>query len=174
MTPDRDEGPSKTRLKREAESLQALGEELAGLPGEVLDGLDLPDRLRVALEDLSRITSHEAQRRQRQFIGKLMRDVDPEPLRALLEARKRPSREATKLFRLAEDWRDRLVQQGAAAVEAFVAAYPGVDADALDTAATAAREGRSGAPKRLFRMVKSIVDAAAAQGASPRDNALLE
>lgn len=174
MNDDRDEGPSKTRLKREAESLQALGEELAGLPGEVLDGLDLPDRLRVALEDLRRITSHEAQRRQRQFIGKLMRDVDPAPLRALLEARKRPSREAAKLFRLAEDWRDRLVQHGAAAIEAFVAAYPGVDADAFESAVAAAREGRSGAPKRLFRMVKAIVDAAAAQTVSPRGDALLE
>lgn len=174
MKPDRDDAPSKTRLKREAESLQALGEELAELPGEVLDTLGLPDRLLVALAELGRISSHEARRRQRQFIGKLMRDVDPAPLRAFLEARKRPSREAAKLFRQTEEWRDRLLAEGSSALRAFLAQHPDADEDALVATIAAAREGRSGAPKRLFRMIKAIVDAAAAQAGSPRGDALLE
>lgn len=166
MSP-RDDAPSKTQLKREAEALQSLGEALAELPSDALEPLGLPDRLLHALEELRRITSHEARRRQRQFIGRLMRNVDPAPLQALLESRARPSREAARLFRIAEQWRDRLVAEGAAAVSAFVIACPGVDATELGEAVEAARAGRSGAPKRLFRMIKALVDRAAANDGTP-------
>lgn len=162
MSRDDDELPSKTQRKREAEGLQALGEELAGLPADVLATLELPDRLRQALEELGAIPSHEAQRRHRQFIGRLMRDVDPAPLRAFIEARKRPSREVARLFRATEDWRDRLLDEGETALHAFLAAYPGADATALDETLAAARQGRSGAPKRLFRMLRAVVEQHAA------------
>jgi ribosome-associated protein len=170
----RDEAPSKTRRKRDAEALQALGEALAELPGEALAPLGLPDRLLQALEDYRRIGSHEARRRQRQFIGKLMRDVDPEPLQAFLDMRQRPGKEAARLFRMTERWRDRLVAEGAPAMQAFLLAHPGADAAALEDAVTAARERRSGAPKRLFRMVRTIIDQEAAAAGSPRGDALLE
>jgi ribosome-associated protein len=163
----RDDGPSKTRLKREAEALQSLGEALAEMPREALEPLELPERLLHALEELGRITSHEARRRQRQFIGRLMRDVDPAPLQALVEARARPSREAARLFRITERWRDRLVAEGAAAVPAFMIAYPAADAGELAEAVEAARAGRSGAPKRLFRMIKALVDSGAANDGTP-------
>jgi ribosome-associated protein len=170
----RDEGPSKTRRKRDAEGMQALGEALAELPAEALADLGLPERLLQALEEYRRISSHEARRRQRQFIGKLMRDVDPEPLQAYLDDRQRPAREQARLFRLTERWRDRLVADGGPAVQEFLAAHPGVDAAALDEAVAAARAGGSGAPKRLFRMIRSILDDEAASRGSPRDDALLE
>lgn len=169
-----DEGPSKTRRKRDAEALQVLGEALAELPGDVLATLDLPDRLLQALEDYGRIASHEARRRQRQFIGKLMRDVDPEPLQAFLDGRQRPAKEQARLFRLTERWRDRLVEDGEPALEAFLAAHPGAAAAELADAVTAAREGRSGAPKRLFRLVRTIIDDKGAAAGSPRGDALLE
>jgi ribosome-associated protein len=170
----RDEGPSKTRRKRDAAALQALGEALAELPAEALAALELPERLRQALEDYGRISSHEARRRQRQFIGRLMRDVDPEPLQAFLDARRQPGREAARLFRLTEDWRDRLVAEGEPAIKAFLAAHPGADAADLADAVTAAREGRSGAAKRLFRMIRAILDHEPAPDGSPRGDALLE
>jgi ribosome-associated protein len=170
----RDEAPSKTRRKRDAEALQALGEALAEVPGEALAHLGLPDRLFQALEDYRRIGSHEARRRQRQFIGKLMRDVDPEPLQAFLDARQRPGKEAARLFRSTERWRDRLVAEGAPAMQAFLQAYPDADAAALEEAVAAASEGRSGAPRRLFRMVRTIIDQDAAAAGSPRGDALLE
>jgi ribosome-associated protein len=171
---DIDEGPSKTRRKRDAEALQALGEALAELPGDVLATLGLPDRLLQALEDYGRIPSHEARRRQRQFIGKLMRDVDPAPLQAFLDGRQRPAKEQARLFRLTERWRDRLVTEGEPALEAFLAAHPGAAAAELADAVIAARDGRSGAPKRLFRMVRSIIETGGAAAGSPRDDALLE
>ena len=174
MSKEIEDGPSKTRRKRDAEDLQSLGEALAELPGDVLATLDLPDRLLQALEDYSRIPSHEARRRQRQFIGKLMRDVDPEPLQAFLDGRQRPAKEQARLFRLTERWRDRLVTEGQPALEAFLAAYPGAAAGELADAVTAARDGRSGAPRRLFRMVRTIIETGGADAGSPRGDALLE
>lgn len=169
-----DDGPSKSRRKREAAALQSLGEELAALPTEVLDQLELPDRLRQALEELHGIGSHEAQRRQRQFIGRLMREVDPAPLQAFMEARKRPSRDAARLFRLAEHWRDRLLAEGEAGVRAFAEAFPAVDTQALGDTAAAAQQGRSGAPRRLFRMVRTAIEQSSAGGGQPRGPAAPE
>lgn len=156
MSPN-DDAPSKSQRKRDAAALQSLGEQLAAVPAERLDALQLPDRLRGALEQLREISSHEARRRQRQFIGKLMRDLDPAPLQAFLDAHKRPSLESARLFRVTEAWRDRLVAEGDAALQAFLAAFPDADAAALEDAVIAARQGRSGAPKRLFRMLRAIV-----------------
>jgi ribosome-associated protein len=171
---DHDAPPSKTRRKREAESLQALGEQLARLPKEKLDALGLPDRLREALDALGEITSHGALRRQRQFVGRLMREVDPEPLRAALEAHAQPSREAARRFRATETWRDRLLAEGRPALAAFLAQHPGADAAALEAALEAAQQGRAGAPKRLFRMLRAELDRAAGFVESPAGESLLE
>jgi ribosome-associated protein len=168
------EAPSKTRRKRDADALQRLGEELAELPVEVLATLGLPDRLQLALEEYSRIPSHEARRRQRQFIGRLMREVEPEPLQAFLDERRRPHKAATQRFRLTEQWRDRLLAGGAPALEVFIAAHPGADRAALGEAVRAAQDGRSGAPKRLFRMIHAILAPATGANRPPHDDALLE
>jgi ribosome-associated protein len=167
VSPAHEDGPSKSQRKRDATTLQALGEELATLPPATLDELELPDRLRQALEDLGNITAHEARRRQCQFIGRLMRDVDPAPLQAFIETYRRPTRDAARLFRVTENWRDRLVDEGDAALAAFKAAYADVDVDAFADAIAAARAGRSGAPKRLFRMVRDVVAANAGADMPP-------
>src|SRR5262245_32190243 len=80
------EQPSKTQLKQQMLELQELGQQLSELPAERLRGIDLPERLRDAIDEFKRTRSHEGRRRQLQFIGKLMRGVDPEPLRAVLDA----------------------------------------------------------------------------------------
>jgi len=170
----RDDAPSKTRRKRDAQALQALGEELAELPPEALDTLALPERLRQAIDELAAIGSHEAQRRHRQFIGRLMRDVDPVPLQAWIDARKRPTREAARLFRITEAWRDLLCERGKPAMRAFMAEYPEADATALETALADAQAGRSGAAKRLFRMLRASIDHAAAENGAVGPPTLLE
>jgi ribosome-associated protein len=160
----RDEAPSRTRRKHQAESLQTLGERLAKLPPEVLDRLGLPERLRDALAELNRISSHEAQRRQRQFIGRLMREVDAEPLQAAIEEHDRPNREAARRFRATERWRDRLLAEGAPATQAFLAMHPSADGEVLAATLAAASEGQGGAMRRLFRLLKEEVDAAELPG----------
>ena len=79
--------PSKSARKRDALALQKLGEELIEAPDELLDRLGLPERLVDAIRLARRITSRGAMVRQRQFIGKLMRGVDPAPIEQLLLAR---------------------------------------------------------------------------------------
>src|SRR4051812_39089141 len=75
---------SRSEKKRQVEALQKLGTALVDLPAAQLDALALPDALVAAVREAQRITSHEARRRQMQFIGKVMRKVDPEPVRAAL------------------------------------------------------------------------------------------
>jgi ribosome-associated protein len=80
------ERPSRSARKRAALAAQRLGESLLRLKPADLAVLVLPDELRAALEEARRLTSRAALARQRQYIGRLMRDVDPEPLRQALAA----------------------------------------------------------------------------------------
>ncbi len=160
-----DDRPSRTRLKKEANALQDLGVALAELPPQALDALALPDKLRRALAELGEIRSHGALRRQRQYVGKLMRDVDPEPLRQALEAARQPARDEAKQFRAAEAWRQRLLDDGDQALDAFTEAFPGADRESLSRCAADAVAGRPGASRRLFRQVREAMD----RGASPAD-----
>lgn len=77
--------PSKSARKREYLALQKLGEELLTVKESDLLSMDLDEDLLAALQDARRIKSHGALRRQKQFIGKLMRSIDPEPIRTALE-----------------------------------------------------------------------------------------
>jgi ribosome-associated protein len=170
------EGPSKSRRKRDAEALQALGEALAAVPRADLAPLQLPERLLQAFEELGPIRSHEARRRHCQFIGRLMRDVDPAPLQAFLEARSRPSRIEARLFKLTENWRDRMLEGGDEVLQDFVAAHATVtpvERQQLQQTLAAARAGRSGASRRLFRELKTLVEREHGNGA-PAGAALLE
>ena len=126
MTPDRprdsadpgdDTGPSKSERKRAAHAAQGLGEALIRLRDAELDALGLPERVSDAIREARRITSRAAGARQRQYIGKLMRDLDLEPIRAALAARSKQHARETERFKRAEVWRERLIADWARAVE---------------------------------------------------------
>jgi ribosome-associated protein len=123
--------PSKSARKREASSLQELGVKLAALPDQEIKTLDLPDNLFVALRDLKRLPSHGAQVRQRQYIGKLMRSIDPEPVLAKLAERKHRHDLEIRYFQQIERWRDRLLSEPEVAVPLLLEEYPHADRDAL-------------------------------------------
>ena len=143
--------PSKTRLKHEMEALQALGETLVSLDAARLRSLELPERLVDAVVLARGITKHEARRRQMQYLGRLMRDVDPVPIRAALERWETVPREEKARFAALEGWRDRILAD-AAALDAFVAEHPDADRAALARLADTARNERSrGEPPRAFR-----------------------
>lgn len=113
---DQDEPPSKSARKRESDDLQSLGEALIELPQSELDALPLPETLRDAILLARRITAHGGLYRQRQYIGKLMRKIDAEPIREALASRRDLERVATLRFRRLEQWRDRIVREGRQAV----------------------------------------------------------
>jgi len=143
--------PSKTRLKHEMEALQELGETLVSLDAARLRSLELPERLVDAVVLARGITKHEARRRQMQYLGRLMRDVDPVPIRAALERWETVPREEKARFAALEGWRDRILAD-AAALDAFVAEHPDADRASLARLADAARNERSrGEPPRAFR-----------------------
>jgi ribosome-associated protein len=118
---------SKSARKREAASLQELGVKLSALPDQEIKALDLPDNLFVALRDLRRLPSHGAQIRQRQYIGKLMRNIDPLPVLAKLAERKQRHDVEIRQFQQIERWRDRLLSEPKAAIEELLKEYPNAD-----------------------------------------------
>jgi ribosome-associated protein len=122
---------SKSARKREAASLQELGVQLSALPDQEIKALGLPDSLFVALRDLRRLPSHGAQVRQRQYIGKLMRGIDPQPVLAKLAERKQRHDMEIRHFQQIERWRDRLLSEPAAAVPELLQEYPRIDRAAL-------------------------------------------
>ena len=121
--------PSKTALKRESAELQDLGEALLTLKADTLGALQLPEKLVDALEQARRITNFEGRRRQIQYIGKLMRHVDPAPLRAALEEQHSGRARDTMALHEAERWRDELLADDGAC-ERWLARHAG-DAQSL-------------------------------------------
>ena len=118
---------SKSARKREAASLQELGVKLSALPDQEIKALDLPESLFVALRDLRRLPSHGAQVRQRQYIGKLMRQIDPEPVLAKLAERKRSHDLEIRHFQQIERWRDRLLSEPLEGLNELLQEYPHAD-----------------------------------------------
>ncbi len=106
---DRDERPSKTRRKRDMLELQALGESLLGLADDKLERLPIAGALLDAIRLARNITSREGRRRQLQYIGRLMRDVDADALRNALSDETREHRAANARMHAAERWRERIL-----------------------------------------------------------------
>jgi len=159
---------SKTRKKREMHELQALGVALAELSESQLKEMRLGEDLLEALLEAKRIRSHEAKRRQMQYIGRLMREVDPAPIRSRLAELEGSSAQATARHRRLESWRERLLGDDAA-LTAFAAEHPGTDLQALRTLIrNAKKEQKEGKPPRayreLFRVLKEIESPTPLQG----------
>jgi ribosome-associated protein len=153
---------SKSARKREAASLQELGVKLSALPDQEIKALDLPDNLFVALRDLRRLPSHGAQVRQRQYIGKLMRNIDPEPVLAKLAERKQRHDLEIRYFQQIERWRDRLLSEPSVAVAELLQEYPQADRATLlkllDKAERERAEQRSPVGAReLFAFLRQLL-----------------
>lgn len=156
-----DELPSKTQRKKQMHELQALGAALVDLNDEQLASVELPERLLDAVNDARRMNKFEARRRQLQYIGKLMREVDPEPIRRRLAVWDSASHAHTARLHLIERWRARLLDEPGA-VDALVREYPHADQARLEVLIrNAARERGSGQhPKSyraIFRLLNEIV-----------------
>lgn len=155
---------SKSQLKRDATALQKIGEELVKLREAQLDKIPLPDFLREAVDTARRITSHGARRRQLQYIGRLMREVDPAPIRQALDTLQGTGREAAAQFHRLERWREELITKGDAALGELLTEYPQADSQHLrQLIRNARREQEHGTPKgagrALFRYLRELTEA---------------
>jgi ribosome-associated protein len=162
------EGPSKSARKRAAHESQRLGVRLVELPDADLAALGLPERLLDALRQARSITSRAGLARQRQYIGKLMRDLDPQQISASLEERDRRRALEAQRQRRIEEWRLRLLREGVTALEHLVASHPRADRAAF--ARLVAEAGNEDAPeslriaaaRELFRALRELLAAAPA------------
>lgn len=131
--------PSKTQLKAEADEKQALGEALLTLRADLMARLDLPEKLIDAIAQAKKITNFEGKRRQMQFIGKLMRPLDTEPIRAAIDEQKNGSAQLTLALHLAEQWRDKLIADDDALGD-WLTQHPDTDAQQLRALVRQARK----------------------------------
>ena len=150
---------SRTDLKRESTELQKLGEALLTLRADLLARLDLSDKLMDALAEAKRITNFEGKRRQMQFVGKLMRLLEPqviEAARAALAEQHAPSARETQLLHSAELWRDRLIADDDAVAQ-WINNFPQTDTQQLRALVRQARKD-----------AKPADQTAVSQGLAPR------
>lgn len=152
------ERESRSARKRAAESAQELGERLIALPDAELAALALPEKLLDAVRGARRISSRAAGARQRQYIGKLMRSIDIEPIRVALAAKGELDALERQRFARAEKWRDRLIAEGEAALDELKALRPGIDLDAWRELIANARGAAARAGQReLFRALRTLL-----------------
>ena len=153
--------PSKTQLKKASHNLQDLGVAVVALPDDRLDGLAIDETLRDAIREYKRTRSHEGKRRQMQYIGKLMRRADPEPLREAVAAMALGRAKDALALHETERWRNELIASDDALTR-WMAAHPDSDLQQLRSLIRAARkdaaavpEQRSGrAYRELFKFIR--------------------
>ncbi|WP_414450128.1 ribosome biogenesis factor YjgA [Burkholderia sp. 22PA0099] len=155
--PDADNGydrPSKSQLKREMHELQALGRDLVELPKDALKRMPMSEKLDQAVRETRRITDHEGRRRQMQYVGKVMRTLDPAEVAALrtaLDSQRGVNKAATARLHWIERTRDQLLADDEALTR-FIQAHPAADAQEGRTLIRNARkEAQQSKPPRYFR-----------------------
>ncbi|WP_273023470.1 ribosome biogenesis factor YjgA [Rheinheimera sp.] len=159
---DEEEGKSKSQIKREMHELQKLGEELVALSAAARAKIPLDDELQDALQLADKLgNKREALRRHIQFIGRLMRTRDLEPIEQALALLRNTNQAATRQFHKVENWRDKLIADSDAVTE-FIAAYPEVDVQQLrQLIRNAKKEQEKQQPpkyyRELFQLIKPLI-----------------
>jgi len=151
---------SKSQRKRESTALQDLGKELFELSRDQLKKMDLPESLLGALLEAKRLTSHGAMRRQMQFIGKVMRDIETDPILQQLAVIRGESNIAKAQFHALESWRTRLIEDDTA-LQAWLAVHPETDVQQFRQLIRNARKeaGEAKPPKSsraLFKLIRDL------------------
>ncbi len=163
--------PSKTKQKEAMHELRDLGAELVELSVGQMKRINLPENIFDAVRACQKITAHGARRRQIQYLGKLMRTVDDEPIRAgLALLRGESSAETARLHRL-ERLRVRLLEDEAVLAE-IAAIWPDIDLQHLRTLRrNALKEKENNKPPKNFRAIFQILQELDQKGAPPAEEA---
>jgi ribosome-associated protein len=153
---------SRTDLKRESTELQKLGAELLDLRADLLARLGLSEKFQDAIAEAKRITNFEGKRRLMQYIGKMMRKLEPEVLEAVkksLDEQANGSASENLALHQAEVWRDRLIADEDAAAQ-WINSNPGCDTQQLRALIRQARKDakpeKPGAAPRHGRAYRDI------------------
>ncbi len=156
-----EERKSKSQRKREMLALQSLGERLVELREEQIRKIEIPDDLREAVLFARNLKKGEALRRQLQYIGTLMRDVEPEPLRKALDEISRGLMMDRQLFQKIEKWRDDLVDGNDEILQEILVEFPHADSNRLRQCILSARKEKAAnqppkSSRALFRYLRDL------------------
>jgi ribosome-associated protein len=152
--------PSKTKLKEEADAQQALGVRLCELSKEKLLKLELPDSILDAVQESKKITANGAIRRHRQYLGRLMREIDTKPIEEQLAKWDGKNQEENAKFHAMERWRTRLLNE-TNAVSEFLTLFPQADSQQLRTLIrNAQKEALANKPpkssREIFKLIREL------------------
>ena len=166
MPEEEDESrPSKSAVKREMTARQRLGEALVALSPKELERMPVEDPgLISAINQARSIRSNSARRRQMQYIGKLMRGIDPDPIARALEALHQQKQEGVGRFHELEDLRDTVLRDGLDAMHELLARYPDIDRQHIrQLIMQHQRESAAGKPpaaaRKIFRYLRELEEA---------------
>ena len=153
--------PSKSQRKREAQQLFKLGTELAALDDTSLASIPIPRDLSNALKKVRAMTAHVARKRQLQYIAKLLRNMDAEPIRDALAELQQNARRHTARYHRIEAWRDVLIETGDAALSSLIRLQPLDDPQRIRQLIRKARQELArqkppAASRALFRLLRDL------------------
>ncbi|MCB8889696.1 ribosome biogenesis factor YjgA [Vreelandella malpeensis] len=161
--PEESMRPSKSQLKREMHELQALGETLIAMKPEERARFPLSDDMLAAIDETSRIRSHEGRRRHMQYVGKLIRKEDLVAIQAVFDTIEAEKTQRDHAFHRLEKWRDRLVTEGDPAVDAFLAEHPSADRQLIRQLVRNAQKEREqqkppASARKLFKHLRDTLE----------------
>lgn len=153
---------SKTQRKKDMLALQKLGETLIELSDSQLAKLSLPDNLLDSIQHARSLKSHESIRRQLQYIGKVMRHIDPAPIISALSKMKIIKEVKVTQFHQVEQWRDKLISEGDAALQSFLDGHPQANRQQLRQIIRKAQNdfannNNTGGANELFKYLKDVM-----------------
>ena len=163
---------SKTKQKKNAEALQEIGVQLVDLPEKELKALEIPEILKDAVLEAQSMTRHGARRRQLQYIGSLMRDLDPEPIQTAVEHISMNRAQAAHKFQQMEAWRDHLISPDTAdethTLDVFMDTFPHTDRQRLSQLIRNAANAKDAkkktkAARGLFQYIREIMETPAGE-----------
>lgn len=158
-----DSAPSKTALKKEAHQLVKLGEAILKLKKNEISQLDLPDELAEAIETALKIKSRAGLKRQKLYIGKLLRNLDHETISNQVDKIRHRHDTNTARFKRLESWRDRLLEDDRQVMAEIISYHPDIDRQHIhQLVRQAKKEEQHNKPpasaRKLFRYLQSLSD----------------
>lgn len=155
------DGPSKSQLKRESHHLVDIGEEILKLSSEDIRSLQLPDELDAAIATALKIKSRSGLKRQRLYIGKLLRSMDSEDIEAQLRKIQHRHDTNTAQFKRLEKWRDKLIDNDKQTLDEVISYFPGIDRQHINQLIRAAHQEKQhdkppAASRKLFKYLREL------------------
>ncbi len=154
---------SKTQRKKDCDAMQEIGERMIALNSDELSQIEMDDELRRAIEEAQRMKSYGALKRQKQYIGKIIRNLDAEPLEQQLNRVLHKHDIHNADFKRMEKWRDNILENGDQGINAFMEAYPSADRHHLrQLSRNAQKEQKANKPpsaaRQIFKYIREVID----------------